>query len=468
MSSEDDISRMRLQQAEKGTGNTIAMTGAQLLARKGDIIAARAKIFRIVRLSDGQLAPQPTSIDEIEALPTELLDKKQYVVHKDWESRIPGKTRLASTDDPALEQLERYASFSAEERAMEVTHIRETIDGLRKSEAPPFLKAQAIVDAVKETFLINKASLKMNKSEVGVHEHTVARETVSFVNSALAMVEESELMAQLFEVFKGLSNGQTINHIQRVFYLMTGFMVYFNTLQSRRIGQSIRMVFNDCYSEFYRRRFPDLESIYLSADNMVQLERFNPVELKEYALGAYLHDIGKLLNLDYFESSQAFDPKQIRNHVFLGSHLILINYSTERGFDHKEALQMAGDHHNALFHKDGYGVTRLEREHSPRPLKETIRCVTASFKEWVEGTALGFLPTEMISIIDIYDAMTDASRTYKQPMSAGEAVAFMQEKIVDGGKLDPILFDLFVDFLREKDQIVPEGMGFAQKFANRR
>jgi HD-GYP domain-containing protein (c-di-GMP phosphodiesterase class II) len=74
----------------------------------------------------------------------------------------------------------------------------------------------------------------------------------------------------------------------------------------------------------------------------------------------------------------------------------------------------------------------------------------------------------MIAIIDIYDAMTDASRTYKKPMSPLEAVKFIEEKQVGAGKLDPILFDLFVDFLREKGQGDFEKLGFSYKFGNRR
>jgi response regulator RpfG family c-di-GMP phosphodiesterase len=467
MSTDDDDGRMRLRQAEKGTGNTIAMTGAQLLVRKADLLAARAKIFRIVRLPDGQLAPQATTIDEIESLPTEALDRKQYVVHKDWESRIPPKPPQPSDEDPAVAGLAHYASFSAEERAKEVTHIRQTIDSLRKSDEPPMIKAQAIVDAVKDTFLINKASLKMNKSDVTLNERTVANETISFVNSIQGMIEESEVLGSIFEVFKDLSNGQTINHIQRVFYLMNGFMLFFNDLYRKRVGQALRLVFKDCYLDYYRRLFPNLEDIYLTADNMVQLSPFNPVQLKEYALGAYLHDIGKLMNLDYFESDKGFDANEIRNHVFIGSQLVLVNYSTDRNFEHYEALKMTGDHHNALFHKDGYGLTRGDQERKADRLKPRVHSVTSTFAAWEDGAALTFLPTEMLSVIDIYDAMTDSSRTYKKPMNPAEACRFLQDKMVQGGKIDPVVFDIFVDFLRANGQDVPPELGFAWKFANR-
>jgi response regulator RpfG family c-di-GMP phosphodiesterase len=464
---DEDTSKLRLQQAAKGTGNTVAMTGAQLLGRKADLVASKARVFKIVRLADGQLAPQAVTMEFIENLPTAELDKKQFVVHKDWEQHIPlaesSRTQVEEID-PFVEKLRAYTSFTPEERAVEVTQIREKIDELRKADAPAMTKAQAIMDAVEQTFLINKASLKQAKSEVTENERTVAVETESFVNSVLSMVDESDLVGPLFKSFSKLSNGQTINHITRVFSMMAGFIHYFNNLHQQRVGQKIRLIFSECYAGYYRRLFPNLEDIQLTADNMVQLAAFTPPEMKEYALGAFLHDIGKLANFDYFESDKAYDAKQIRDHVFVGTGLILINYGT----DYEKARLMAGDHHNALFHKDGYGVSRLERDLGQRTLKETVRCITASVDEYTSGMALGFLPTEMIAIIDIYDAMTDASRTYKKPMSPLEAVKFIEEKQVGAGKLDPILFDLFVDFLREKGQGDFEKLGFSYKFGNRR
>ncbi len=467
MSTEDDSSTMRLQQAEKGTGNTIAMTAAQLMARKQDLVASRTRIFKIVRLDDGQLAPQAVTMEYVENLPSDALDKKQFVIHKDWESRIPANIPvldLSEEVDPMVEQLRAYATVSPEDRVVEVAKIRNTIDELRKSEDPPQVKAQAIIDAIRETFVINAVSLKHTKSEVTENERNLANEAKMVVNSVVALNEEEDFAAAYFQAFSGLSNGQTLNHIQRVFSMMISFLKYYNQLHQRRIGQSIRLIFNECYSPFYRQLFPALEAIQLTADNMIQLASFSPPEIKEYALGAFLHDIGKMANFDYFESDQGYDPKQIREHVYVGSIMVYLNYGSE----HDRARLMAGDHHNALFHKDGYGITRVDRMGNPRALKEPVRCITASIDEYLSGMALGYLPTEMISVIDIFDAMTDASRTYKKPMSASEAVIFIIDKQVNSGKLDPILVDIFIDFLRASGQKVPDDQGFNYKYQNRR
>ena len=462
---ETDTSNMRLQRAEKGTGNTVSMTAAQILSRKADLEASKTRIFKIVKLPDGQLAPQPTTMDFVESLASSELDKKQFVVHKDWESRIPSRApvlNLTEEIDPMVEKLRSYAMVPPEERIVEVSKIRLTIDELRKSEVSPYEKAEAIMDAIKNTFCINAVTLKHTESEVTETERSLANEAKSVVNSVVALNDEEDFASAYFQAFGSLSNGQTLNHIQRVFSMMVSFLKYYRQLHQKRIGQGIRMVFNDCYLPFYKKLFPTMEEIQLTADNMVQLVPFTPPDVKEFALGAFLHDIGKMANFDYFESDQGYDPKQIREHVYVGAIMVQLNY----GREHDRARLMTGDHHNALFHKDGYSVTRVDRAGKPG-LKEPVRCITASFDEYDSGLALGYLPTEMIAVVDIYDAMTDASRTYKKAMSPTEAVTFILDKQVSSGKLDPILVDIFIDFLRESGQELPAELGFTHKFLHR-
>lgn len=94
-------------------------------------------------------------------------------------------------------------------------------------------------------------------------------------------------------------------------------------------------------------------------------------------------------------------------------------------------------------------------------------CITENYEEYIKGHALGFLPVELLSVIDVYDALTDSSRTYKKALSSVEALVFMYQKIVFSGRLDPIIFDLFVDFLREQNVEVPETLGFSVKYVKR-
>jgi HD-GYP domain-containing protein (c-di-GMP phosphodiesterase class II) len=61
---------------------------------------------------------------------------------------------------------------------------------------------------------------------------------------------------------------------------------------------------------------------------------------------------------------------------------------------------------------------------------------------------MAFLPAKMLEIHDVFDGLTNKSRP--NPKSIGEAINIMrQEMIEEATKLDPILFDIFVEFMAE-------------------
>ncbi|HRP20161.1 MAG TPA: phosphohydrolase, partial [Alicycliphilus sp.] len=49
----------------------------------------------------------------------------------------------------------------------------------------------------------------------------------------------------------------------------------------------------------------------------------------------------------------------------------------------------------------------------------------------------------MLGLADIFEALTAADRPYKQSMTLSQALAVMR-KMVQGGHIDPDLFDVFV------------------------
>ncbi len=453
----DEEKVVHLEKADDGKGNTVRATYSFLNLHRRDFEQGFVPVYRVLKQTGGPMEAERVPVSSIFAMGSEEFEKEYFIVSKNWKDQISTGLR-----DPFASKVQSYRALPPEERIKEVTHIRETLEEMKKKpDAHPMAKAKAIMDAIEETFLINKASLKLKREEVTGSERIIAGETQAIVSAALGMVEEVETSAMLYRAFSSLSNGQTLNHIGRIFSTMASFMHFYNTLFQRRIAQGIRRVFAEQYLDIYHLILPHLEEHLFVSDNLVPLPRIDPPAMKEYALGAFMHDIGKIANLDYFESNAEYNMKEIRQHVFLGSGLILMNY----GVDHEKARLMAGDHHNALFHKNGYGVTRLEREKGMRKLEEVQRCIGIDADDYMSGRSLGFLPTEMLAIADIYDAMTDASRVYKKAMTPTEALVFMIEKPVAWGMLDPVLFDIFVDFIRMQHSEIPEHMGLSWKLS---
>ena len=74
-----------------------------------------------------------------------------------------------------------------------------------------------------------------------------------------------------------------------------------------------------------------------------------------------------------------------------------------------------------------------------------------------ECEAFAYFPAKMLEIIDVYDALMDPARKYRggKTFTPEESLNIMREEFIEKHlKLDPILYDVFVEFLSnsiEKD-----------------
>jgi hypothetical protein len=442
-----------IQPVAPGQGNLIPVTGTYVQEHLEALLENGVPVFRVLRSPEGTLRSESADPKSVLTLPESEKSKKLFLVERQWTTRVFAQT------DTFDAQLEPLLTQSAEDRSRAVTALKTTLADLKNSGAPPEAKAQAIMDNVSQAFLLNKASLKTRPQDVTVHERTLAKDTEAIVGTALEMAEDPALMGELLSCFRGLSNGQTVNHVLRVFVSFTGFLGYYNTLHQNRLSALLRPAFAGAYLERYRALLPGVSAGLMTSDQLLQLPAVGFFERKEYALGAFLHDIGKMGNIDYFESEAAYDPAQIQQHAFLGAGLILMNY----GNAHDGARLLAGDHHNALGHAGGYGITRLERERGVRKPRETVKVLSGDSEGFVTGEALGWLPVEMLAVADVYDAMTDTSRSYKKAMTSAQAAVFLEDTMAAGGKLDPVLVDLYIDFLRTQGVEVPDDRGLRHR-----
>jgi len=442
-----------IQPASPGQGNLVPVTGSYILEHLDALTSQSVPVFRVLKNTGGDLRAEPVDARIAGTLSEDDRQKKLFLVERTWANQV-----FAATD-PFDAQLAPLLAQSPDQRAKAVAAVRTALAELKVKNVPPEAKAAVIMESVSQMFLLNKASLKARPEEVSSHDRALAKDTDTIVGLALEMAEDPALMAGLFSCFQGLSNGQTINHVLRVFVSFTGFVGYYNELHQNRLSLTLRHAFPRAYLESYRALLPQLSTPLLTSDQLLQFPALGFYERKEYSLGAFLHDIGKMGNIDYFESEAAYDPVQIQQHVFLGAGLILMNYSNA----HDGARMMAGDHHNALGKPGGYGITRLERERSSRKPMETVRVLSGISDGFVSGEALGWLPVEMLAVADVYDAMTDNSRIYKKAMTSTEAAVFLEDNMVKAGKLDPVLVDLYIDYLRTRGTEVPDDRGFNVK-----
>lgn len=442
-----------LRPAAPGEGDLVPISAHAILEALEALREHHIPVYQVLKGPDGTLKASVVPIDAATAVPESERGRPSFLITRDW------KLRVFEADDTFEAELEPLLEQTPEERAQAVHALRLVLADPKTKNGDANVKARAIMDTVGHVFLLNKASLKLKPQEVGVYEKAVAKDTEAIVSLAIEWAEDPNLAAALFEAFEGLSNGQTVNHVLRVFASYSGFLRFYNTQHQRRLSQSVRHVFPSVYAPLYRKLLPNLEDHLLVSDHLLQFSVFGNLDLKEYALGAFLHDLGKMGNIDYFESDAPYDPAQIQQHVFLSAGLVLMNY----GNDHDGARLLAGDHHNALGHPAGYGVTRRERETGMRKPQAPVRVLANNSMDFVSGASLGWLPVEMLAVADVYDAMIDDSRAYKKAMTPAQAVVFLEETMAAQGRLDPVLVDLYVDYLRSAGVEVPGDRGFAHR-----
>jgi HD-GYP domain-containing protein (c-di-GMP phosphodiesterase class II) len=67
-----------------------------------------------------------------------------------------------------------------------------------------------------------------------------------------------------------------------------------------------------------------------------------------------------------------------------------------------------------------------------------------------KGAALAYVPAKILEIIDVFDALTDKNRKYRdREFTVDEALTIMKENFVEEEtKLDPVLFSIFLDYVK--------------------
>ena len=65
----------------------------------------------------------------------------------------------------------------------------------------------------------------------------------------------------------------------------------------------------------------------------------------------------------------------------------------------------------------------------------------------IDYQVLAYFPAKMLEIVDVFDSLTDPNRRYRSPLSPEEALSLIREQFIEKNrKIDPILFDLFLEF----------------------
>ncbi len=382
-----------------------------------------------------------------------------------WEARIK-KSRPTDDDkktknnrkflNPPPEGLDPYTArrkdvraMSEKEREKEYDDIVQMINHAYTSQGNLVSETITdIVDAISDAFVVNKTSfediLDENIETDPVHIKKISRSTTKLVENVLDVLRKKQATNDFINLLGEKSTGSTIDHMNSVFLIYTSFCLFYNSYFKKGKIARIRSEFRKKFIDFYKKIMPSnppetLEDVFMNGMREIDDEK-----MLQIGIGAFLHDIGKIDNIDYFEGEGAYDRKIIMRHAPISYNMIV----KTREFE-SEVAMLAALHHEYYNDSSGYSLSKILFPEKSRKNKYPKYCMSYDLSDIKHGTALAYVPAKMLEIVDVFDALTDKKRKYRdKEFSPKDALKLMNDEFIERNqKIDPILFTIFYDFI---------------------
>jgi len=351
-----------------------------------------------------------------------------------------------------------FADMTTEEKVECLNNDKQRLNELLAQKTKDAAEVtEALVDTAKDAALINHAALeeaiRLADDEAKKLTQDLVDSTNEMVMSSAQLMTEDVFSNDLMNTLVEKSNGTIIQHMTRVYLNGIAFLTYYNNLVSTSSAiQKLRVSFTTKYRKLYHSLLPhvDIDDVNLERIFYGGMRAITPDLYFKWAVGFLIHDIGKAAAVEYHEGEASYDRNTVIDHVKQGYKSIMTktNYPME-------ASLITGYHHEYYGDSAGYGYFRayLQQYKKQNPNAKQDYCITYELEPILDYQALAYFPAKILEIIDVYDSLTDPHRVYRKPMTPDEALSMMREEFVEKKlKVDPILFDIFDNFIREKEK----------------
>lgn len=316
--------------------------------------------------------------------------------------------------------------------------------------------SDAMVASTTDTIMLNKVIfddlMKLTPENAKIKSKASVAETSEIVKIASNLLTDYSGDFSIFSDLIEKSNGTTIKHMTRTFVMTLSFFKHYNKLINSGYAAKVRAAFHDKYRSKYEQLLTHLNFHMITLEKVFKggMAAIPEMETNAIGVGFLLHDIGKQVDLEYFEGSEGYVKERIQAHVTNGFNELL-----KRTVYPPVVSAIAGFHHEYYGDSSGYGPLR---DYIVRKFPNGVQseyCISYSLKDVYNGESLCFFPAKMLEIVDVYDALTDPGRKYRDPFNPKEAVGFIRDKFLEEHvKIDPILFDMFELYLIDAGEIV--------------
>lgn len=385
-----------------------------------------------------------------------------YGWKKDYQSEENEKE--AENDKDIEKMMLNFQEMSLEERVLKISKHNILLSAAAKEPKLTNDTARKIIESGTDVSIITKVTMfenindmnsKGTKSEsVRERNQTITKETSEMVNTITHLLSKVPETKNIFDNLQHFSDGGVIAHCNRVFIMYIDFLYFYNKAVNEQIFvQRLRKMFMEKYGKLYQRLMDEHSPgrLISSVEEVIEsgIGRINEIDFMLYPMAAFMHDVGKIQDMDYFEGSSGRDIERIQKHLFNSYYLV-----SKMSIYPPEIVLTVGFHHE--YNNYGYGpfktLYQLKKEKDPRSRINYI--LTYNVVTIEKYNALGYFPAKMLEIVDVYDALLDPARKYRKNSKVfkkDEALSIMRKNFIENQtKLDPILFDIFVDYINSK------------------
>ncbi|SIQ74098.1 HD-GYP domain, c-di-GMP phosphodiesterase class II (or its inactivated variant) [Alkalispirochaeta americana] len=351
---------------------------------------------------------------------------------------------------------EKYSHLHPQERCGLLKKSRDHLNELlQKDDAPQQEVATAVVDATRDATLANRATLmealRQGNDQARTYTQQMVTETRELVKTTARLVDSAIYNDDLVLQVIAKSDGTVVQHMTRVFLLGLEFLLFYNRqVIMRGIASKIRVRFRSTYRPFYHSLLPHLHEDQITLEHVFYggMKALDEAEINAFATGFLVHDVGKAEDIEYHEGEAGFDRATVERHVKIGYKAVMEKTNYPR-----EAALITGYHHEYYGHPQGYGYFREFLKAYKRARPEAVQDYIMSYtmEPLIDYQVLSYFPAKMLEIVDVYDSLTDPNRKYRSPLKPAEALAMIKTEFIEKSpKIDPILFDIFLGFLKTK------------------
>ncbi len=458
----------KITENQRSSEDLIPVSLEEITLNLKHIIDGDVPVFR--KKSDGDFVTIPA--DRLEQFIGETSsDPLNLMMEKNWKSKIEelkektprGKAPENTSDHTApkiktsLEVLKQYGNVSGQMgkfQLMSIVDREEILDvSIEKlhglNEKKGLLDLAAIikmVEVVANTYYVNYAELENNLDSENLRNNIfgIFSKTEWVLKLVIEILRNNGKRYENYRILDEIATGSyTIDSMCKGVILFTGFCLFYNDyIDNGMATKKLRGEFKEKYLRYYNKRLNmnmlTLEKIIKGGLRRIESEK----EQLQYVTGALLYDIGKLPVINYHDSDDPYDESAVKMHALIGYNMIM--KMQKYPFP---VLAMAAFHHEYYGEKSGYHFTNPvinKITHKKRSDEKAYYFITYDEKEFMEGTALAFFPCKMIEITDIFNALVN-----RRKHSPFEALKMMKKNFITlSFKIDPLLFDIFLDFMQ--------------------